>query len=148
MKRKIKLYWLAVSGFVVMLLLAIIFVILSGNNGVGVRARSLTPAPDSTVSTSPEISVLFSRPVDQDSLKNKVLISPTLPIELLWNDNRLRILPRTTLKSDTEYTVTIGPDLRDVHGIELPVLIGCMRIKATGCSHQRPIGASTKRAHH
>ena len=102
-----------------MLLLAIIFVILSGNNGVGVRARSLTPAPDSTVSTSPEISVLFSRPVDQDSLKNKVLISPTLPIELLWNDNRLRILPRTTLKSDTEYTVTIGPDLRDVHGIEL-----------------------------
>ncbi len=111
-------YWIGVSFFVVVLVAASLFVMLQGSNA-NLRARHLQPASGSEVSVRPAIRVLFTRAVDKASVERAVSISPEVEFDLSWTENELRILPRTPLQAETEYTVTIGPGVRDASNEEL-----------------------------
>ena len=115
-----RLWWLGVSLFIVALVAASMFVIWQGSNRT-VRASQLTPEPGSTVSVRQAIRVLFADRMDKGSVEGNVFVSPALPIELAWdNDSKqLRILPLAAMIAETEYTITVGPGVRDINGVEM-----------------------------
>lgn len=111
-------YWTGVVLLVGALLLASLLLVWQGSNPA-VRARQVTPAPGSLVSVKPAIRLRFSRAVDKSSVEGKVVVSPEFAFELSWAENELRILPRSPLLAETDYTVTVGPGLRDANGNEM-----------------------------
>lgn len=115
-------FWAGVALLVGALLIASIVVGLQGGSAT-LRARRFQPEAGSTVSVRPALRVLFPRPLDKGSVENAVFIFPITPFDLSWNENELRILPRTPLQAETEYTVTVGPGVRDAAGDPLEGLL-------------------------
>jgi hypothetical protein len=112
-------YWIGVALVVIALLAASVLVAAQGSHA-NVRARRLTPTPDSVVSVRPDIRVLFARAVDKGSVEGAVRILPEVPFDLSWTaDNEVRILPRAALRAESLYIVTIGPGIRDLSGESL-----------------------------
>ncbi len=108
-------YWLGVALLVMAVLVAIVLVAAQGSRA-SVRARHLLPAPGSTVSVRPAIRALWSRPMDKGSVEQQIVVSPPFPFEVSWNENEVRLLPRVPLLAETEYTITMGPGVRDATG--------------------------------
>jgi Tol biopolymer transport system component len=111
-------YWIAVFLFILALVVATVIITLQGGHA-NVRARTITPAPGSTVSVRPPIRVQFTRPIDRASVEGAVTISPEIPFDLNWVDNQLRIVPHGPLQAETTYTVTVGPGVQDFMGVTL-----------------------------
>lgn len=108
-------FWIGLIALIA-LLTAAAFIIPTLGGTPDLRARTLTPANGSTASQTPLISVIFARPMNQDSLNGKVFLNPAAPFELGWIENELRIIPLDPLLPNTDYTVTIGPDIVDAAG--------------------------------
>jgi uncharacterized protein YkwD len=55
-------------------------------------------------------SILFSAPMQRDSVESSVSIQPAVPFQLQWseNDTRVSIVPTAAWQPSTYYTVTIG----------------------------------------
>ena len=55
-------------------------------------------------------SILFSAPMQRDSVESSVSIQPAVPFQLEWSDNdtRVSIVPTAAWQPSTYYTVTVG----------------------------------------
>jgi hypothetical protein len=78
------------------------------------RIAAAYPAPRSTnVSVQTVIEVQFGQPVDQPAMAGTVRIEPAVPVEQVWQGNRLFLKPKEPLKPGTQYTVTVAPTQAD-----------------------------------
>lgn len=140
MKNNPRAFWLIVIGIIVLLVGASVALVVMGGTPT-VRARSLTPPADSSASTASRIAVTFARPMNQESLNGKVFINPAVPFELGWLENELRILPLAPLQPDTQYTITIGPGVRDNTGADMGGTIEwTFRTRQPRIAYIRPTG--------
>ena len=83
-------------------------------NDVTVVAQ--TPARDQ-VPLDSQLSITFSRPVDQRSAERSIVIYPLVKGSFTWRDDRTVVFtPAAPLRSKAIYHITIRPGLRDVRG--------------------------------
>jgi hypothetical protein len=68
------------------------------------------------VAVASRITVTFSRPVDESSVRAALSVMPDTDGLVSASGRRAVFTPRNGLRSDTEYTVTLGPGLRDRAG--------------------------------
>jgi Tol biopolymer transport system component len=111
-------FWVGTFLFLVFLGVVSVLIWLQGNQA-RVRARQLIPEPGSIVSGRPAIGVTLARPVLKESVESVVAITPTVPFDLSWSENQLRIRPRVALVADRTYTITVGPGIQDASGAVL-----------------------------
>ena len=72
---------------------------------------------DGRISSSGEISLLFSSPVEAVNIYDVVSISPQTEGELFVKDNKVRFIPRDGLEYGKRYTVTVKGGLRGTNGV-------------------------------
>lgn len=72
------------------------------------------------VSVTTQIMVVFSRPVDEASVRAALSVEPQTEGFVSAAGRRAAFTPRTGLTADTEYTVTLGIGVRDRAGRSLP----------------------------
>jgi hypothetical protein len=68
------------------------------------------PAPG--VGQLPQEAVIelhFETPVDRAAVEQSIAVSPPVPAQLQWDQEKLRIVPETKLAPDTEYTISVAP---------------------------------------
>lgn len=108
-------YWTGVAIFTALLAVAVLVVALMGSHA-GLRARRTVPADGAIASVRPPIRVQFTRALDKSTVESAVSISPPVPFDVAWAENELRILPSVALQPGVDYTVTIGPNVKDSLG--------------------------------
>jgi hypothetical protein len=97
------------------------------------RVVEARPAEGETVPARSRVVVTFSRPIDEAWAETALLVSPEVDGFVSAGGRRLAFTPRAGFRPDTEYTVTIGAQVRDRGGRTLaaPVTI---RFRTRGAS--------------
>lgn len=72
------------------------------------------------VSVTTQVMVIFSRPVDEASVRAAISVEPRTEGFVSAAGRRAAFTPRTGFRADTEYTVTVGTGVRDRAGQSLP----------------------------
>ena len=82
------------------------------------RILGVSPAPNSTASTfNSSFSIRFSTPMDFNSLKGRVKITPAPKAEPRWNyDTGKWVLTLYGLDPGTHYDVRVLPGMKDIYG--------------------------------
>ena len=84
------------------------------------RIIATFPPADSTgVIRLAYVEFQFSEGVEKGSVSGQVWVQPALPttLKLKWKGNRkLRILVEDSLRKNQTYLVTLGPEIKDLHG--------------------------------
>tara|TARA_Y200000002_G_scaffold377515_1_gene383245 strand:- start:1666 stop:4164 length:2499 start_codon:yes stop_codon:yes gene_type:complete len=87
----------------------------------------LSSSPPIIVSSEPELGdslfpawqpiiISFSRKMDTTSIADAIEIFPNESISISWQDEKNMIIAHDTLSFETDYLITIGDQLKDVHG--------------------------------
>ena len=80
----------------------------------------LSPAPGETeVALDAVIHIPFLRPMDQASVEAGLEISPKQEGAVTWEQDTLVFAPRAGLLPDTDYHLSLSPDVRDASGAPL-----------------------------
>ena len=74
---------------------------------------------DAEVPLDGPIVLRFSTLMDTASVEAELRLAPTFAHDLRWSGELLEIVPAEPLRSDREYTVTIGADAADIAGVSL-----------------------------
>jgi Tol biopolymer transport system component len=69
------------------------------------------------ISTSGEISLIFSSPVETENISDKVTISPEIPGELLVEGKAVQFVPINKLEYGQTFTITVNSGLRGTNGV-------------------------------
>jgi hypothetical protein len=122
---------LAAGTVVALAALAAALVLLS--RPAPLRVVATEPAEGAAVPARSRVVVTFSRPVDEAWAETALLVSPEVDGFVSAGGRRLAFTPRGGFRPDTEYTVTIGSQVRDRGGRTLaaPVTI---RFRTRGAS--------------
>ena len=87
----------------------------------------LSSSPPIIISSEPELGdslfpawqpilISFSRKMDTTSIANAIEIFPSVNTSISWQDEKNMIIAHDTLSFETDYLITIGDQLKDVHG--------------------------------
>ena len=71
------------------------------------------------VSVNTTINVTFSKSMDKPETEIAFSISPKTTGKISWQDEKMIFTPDTILKHNTEYTVTISEDAKDIEDINI-----------------------------
>jgi hypothetical protein len=122
---------LAAGTVVALAALAAALILLS--RPAPLRVIATEPAEGAAVPARSRVVVTFSRPIDEAWAETALLVSPEADGFVSAGGRRLAFTPRGGFRPDTEYTVTIGSQVRDRGGRTLaaPVTI---RFRTRGLS--------------
>jgi len=89
------------------------------------RLLASEPAAGAVRVSSRRIVLTFSERVDEASLRRALSVAPApiLPPDVRTRGREAEILLRDSLRSDITYVLTIGSELRDLHGVMLPAAL-------------------------
>jgi Tol biopolymer transport system component len=86
----------------------------------GPRSASITLAAygpqGEAVGAGASLRLTFSRPVDRQSAEASFRIEPPAEGYFFWDEQTLTFQPKQPLLPETQYTVTVGPELQDDNG--------------------------------
>ena len=76
-----------------------------------------TPEPGEELATDGTIQLVFDRPMDKRSVESAFLVGPGVSGAIEWVDDRtVSFRPARALERDTEYLVTVGPEVKAADG--------------------------------
>lgn len=90
------------------------------------RLLRVEPEPGQALVGRMPIILVFDQPMDRPFTEDAFGLEPSVPGELIWDDDRtLRFTPDADWPPDSSYTLTLGEEARNVHGLPLmaPVTI-------------------------
>jgi hypothetical protein len=109
-------YGLRIALISLSLAVATILVVVLAPRSVDVTVVANEPNGGG-VSPDTPVRVTFSRPIDQQSAERAFVLYPPARGHFTWRDKQtLQFIPSDSLRSQTLYSVTIRPGLRDSRG--------------------------------
>lgn len=94
-------------------------VVVAGGSHAQIQIAHLSPSSSLPLSTRPLWRLAFEHSVNQAALEAAITLSPTVPLSLRWNEEELEIRPQYALLPNHAYTLTIGPGVQTMDGVEL-----------------------------